>query len=332
MTTAFAHFDEPLAWLVRGLIEYGLTDVTTNAPIPPGSLGGFDLSFIPASQGQSGLVLRLPAAAGGQVCSEDDYYSFDIKLIHIDDAQGFAVRCADCNYLQEFTFDPSNPLWAAGYIHQSLSEYVPEFVRWRLGGGELTWAQRQGVPEVTGEPCSASLATWLNQQLTLHRAFHARLWGQVTADQASAQRATATPMVTVGNFGVQNGAGGTTPRSLLQGPAGALSVMIYLGGVAAVMALVNVLLTVALFGVDRMFAVTTSILLLLFAGGGGVAAWFGLREYRQMKGTILPWVAIVYPALIPICCLGGLPISIWAGMRWSDPAVVARRNANLASR
>ena len=140
MTIAFAHFDEPLAWLIRGLITYGWADVTTNRVTPAQVVGGFDLSLIPDSQGKSGLILRVPAAADGRRCHEDDTYAFEVLLIHMGDARGFAVRCEACNYLAEFAFDPENPEWAAGYIHQGLTEYVAEFVRWRLGGGELVGA------------------------------------------------------------------------------------------------------------------------------------------------------------------------------------------------
>jgi hypothetical protein len=112
---------------------------------------------------------------------------------------------------------------------------------------------------------------------------------------------------------------------MLKAPARALSVMIYLGGIVAVSALFNIVLTLALFGASRMFAVVTNILVVIGLGGGSVLAWLGLREYRAFKGKVLPWVAIVFPTFIPILCLGGLPISIWAGLHWLKPEVVARR-------
>ena len=89
MTIAFAHFDEPLAWLIRGLITYGWADATTNRVTPAQVVGGFDLSLIPDSQGKSGLILRVPAAADGRRCHEDDTYAFEVLLIHMGDARGF---------------------------------------------------------------------------------------------------------------------------------------------------------------------------------------------------------------------------------------------------
>ena len=56
----------------------------------------------------------------------------------------------------------------------------------------------------------------------------------------------------------------------------------------------------------------------MVAGVGAVFAWFGLREFKQMRGDKLPWVAIIYPSVIPICCLAGIHISIWLGARGEE--------------
>ena len=331
MSVAFAQFDEPLAWLIRGLIEYGWVDVSRGAAVPPGSIGGFDLSFIPESQARSGLLLRVPATAGGQRHHEDDTYIFEVQVASLKSGTGFTVRCANCNYLQEFGFDPDNPGWVAGYIHQGLSEYVPEYVRWRLGGGELTWAQRQGVPEVESEPCTASLATWIGQQLSLNQTFDAHLWGAgmvATGPAVGNINDPISPVATVGNLG-RNAGRGQSPadavRATLHGPANALMAAIGVGGIGAALALLNILVTIALFGVDRMFAVITSMGFAAIASVGAAGAWFGVKQYKEMRGTSLPWVAIIYPSILPICCFAGLPLTIWAGMRWEAPAVKAIR-------
>ena len=285
MTIAFAHFDEPLAWLIRGLITYGWADVTTNRVTPAQVVGGFDLSLIPDSQGKSGLILRVPAAADGRRCHEDDTYAFEVLLIHMGDARGFAVRCEACNYLAEFAFDPENPEWAAGYIHQGLTEYVAEFVRWRLGGGELTWAQRQGVPQVDAEPCSASLAGWIAQQLSLRRTFDGTLWGTVQ-NIAHAQQAIAQPMVTEGNYGA-------TKRG--QGAAKALLVMIGLERPAK--ALLNILV-IRHVGLAR-----TNFLLMMVAGRILGAEFKQINSRGSPSSTRSPSVAL----------------SIWAGA-WRGPS------------
>ena len=327
---AFAEFDEAMAWLIRGLIEYGWTDITKGQPIPtaPGP-GGFDLSFVPDSQGRSGILLRMAALAGHQRNHEDDNYCFEVKLTRVQHTVGVAVRCPECNYLQEFVFDATNPLWMSGYIHQALTEYIPEFVRWRIGGGELTWAQRQGVPPIDGDPCSASLAGWIRHELSMNRVFSPTLWGAGVARPATSGVVAASgPIAAVGNYGSKPGSVAASAEELLAMPAKALTTMTGLGALAALLAALNVAVTLAVFQLDRMFAVTTSAAFFILIGSGAVASFFGIREFRQAKGTTLPWVSIIYSGLVPICCFVGMPIAIWVALRWNDPRVKQIRHAS----
>ena len=160
MSPAFAGFQEPHAWLIRGLVEYGWPDVTrVNGRVPPGVFGGFDLTRFSGSQGREGFSLCVPALADGDWLQEDGVYDFTVKMAHASSGQTvFTVRCPEANFLEEFPFDPANPQHVAGYIHQSLTTYVPDFVRWRQGGGEVTWAQRAGMhaslrPEWSAQSC-----------------------------------------------------------------------------------------------------------------------------------------------------------------------------------
>jgi hypothetical protein len=220
-------------------------------------------------------------------------------------------------------------MWMAGYIHQSLSEYVPEYVRWRLGGGELSWAQRQGVPPVEGEPCSASLSGWIQQQLSLNRVFDVTMWGGGRAvASAEGTLAANSPIAAVGNYGSKPGSAAATVEDLLSRPARALTIMMGLGGLAASMAALNVVVTLAVFQLDRMFAVASSSVFFMVVGTGAVASFFGVRQYQKAQGSILPWVSILYAAVVPICCFLGVPIAIWAALRWRDPRVKSIRSAN----
>ena len=328
MSTAFANFDEPFAWLIRGLIEYGWKDITKGQPMPSTEgAGEFDLSFVPESQGRSGILLRMPAMVGGQRCHEDDSYGFEVRLTRVQGQPGIAARCAECNFLQEFAFDPNNPVWMAGYLHQALTQYVPAYVRWRLDGGELSWAQRQGVPPVEGETCSASLSGWIQQQLSLNRNFDTSLWtGVPQAATTGGSGVGGSPIASVGNYGSKNGSPVATIETLLSGPARAMSVMAILGALAGFTAMLNVVVTIAFFQFDRLFAIFSSGLFFMFAMSGAVASHFGIQQYRAAKGKVLPWVAIAYPAVMPICCFAGLPIAIWSAKRWMDPRVKAFRN------
>lgn len=174
MTTAFGTFDEPHAWLIRGLIEYGWTDVSRSGGyIPPGTVGGLDLSRLRETEGRDGIVLEVPAILNGQRFEEDGIYHFQAQVIRSSSTGNLAigVRCPEANFIQEFAYDPSNPTWAAGFVHQALSQYVPQFVQWRQQGGEVTWAQRQGIVELDGEPCSQPLSNFVSESIRAGRAF-----------------------------------------------------------------------------------------------------------------------------------------------------------------
>ena len=331
MTTAFSTFSEPFAWLIRGMVEYGWRDATRSRIVPQGAFGGFDLSLLASSQGRDGLVLLIPAVADGRRCHEDESYSFEVQLTRNEAGACFAVRSPDCNYIQEFSYDESNPIWAAGYIHQALTEYVPEFVRWRLSGGELTWAQRQGIPTVEAEPCSASLATWLGEQSRLHRSLDQGpqqgwwIGGLPTAGPTSGAHAPVGAIASMGNAaGIPTQAQPEGLR-LLQKPATALSTMIWVHAMAAGCAGLNIISTLAMFGGKRPFAVVSSVLFIAFVATMTWLARRGVEQYREGRGRLWPWVAIGYAGLIPVCCFGGLPVAIWAAMRWQDERVKAFR-------
>ncbi len=171
MGRAFASFDEPHAWFIRGMIEYGWPDLTrAGGHVPPGAPGGINLSELVETEGRAGLTIEVPAAADGRVVPDDGTYQFQARLVREEDgAWKVVLRCPEANYFQEFPYDPANPLWAAGYVHQALTAYVPEFVRWRLQGGEVSWAQRAGIPDVEGEPCSFLLLNFLRERIQTNR-------------------------------------------------------------------------------------------------------------------------------------------------------------------
>jgi hypothetical protein len=142
MAIAFASFDEPHAWLLRGLVEYGWADWSRlRGQLPPGSFGGIDLGPWTEGDGRDGIPLVVPAQVQGQRCVDDGTYSFTVQVQRRQGGLAVVVRCPEANFFQEFPYDPYNPLWAAGYVHQALLTYVPQYVSWRLAGGELGWAE-----------------------------------------------------------------------------------------------------------------------------------------------------------------------------------------------
>lgn len=346
MAVAFARFDEPHAWLIRGLVEYGWPDLSpVGGRIPPGRTGGLELMRFRDSRGKDGVHLLLVAAAGGQVVADDGIYDFAIRCYRRDGRWMVGLRCVEANFLQEFPYDADNPTWAAGYVHQAITGYVPQFAQWRLQGGELSWAQRKGLPELEGEPCSEALARFIDELVRTRRgldtgpvegwwigrdtapppAGHAPAPGAGGTAQGSAGPAPIASLGPIAVAGKVAGAGvSSTERALAKaGPAGralvgSSSVLLMLG----LLAVLNALLTLVLFFLDRPTALGGSAcfgLALIVAGGVGIA---GGRKLAQVKDSVLPWLAVganlALPPLLgavmltidPICCGFAAPLML----------------------
>lgn len=71
MAAAFGRFDEPHAWLLRSLVEYGWTDCTrTQGHYPPGAIGGLNLARLLQNDGRDGFVVEIPATPTVLWCSK----------------------------------------------------------------------------------------------------------------------------------------------------------------------------------------------------------------------------------------------------------------------
>jgi hypothetical protein len=344
MEPAFSTFREPHAWLIRGLVEYGWPDVSlASGRVPSGVFGGFSLANFSSSSGRQGITLYIPAALpDGQQVEDDGVYEFVICLTRDNDGnQAFAVRCPEANYLQLFTIDPANPPYAAGFIHQGLTGYLPEFIRWRLSGGQVTWAQRAGLPTINGEPCSSPMAQFIGS----------RLQSRSSLDLGPSEgwwlnQSGATPMVAQNTFatlgqaaqdeialGSMSGAGRNILIEAVSSPGRALLLFASFGIFEGVLCLLNALLTLGLYSggmlangflhylLGLVFSVVVGLMLML----GGAAALMGGRSYRQLKGGILPWVSMAYALVLPGCCMLGIPASLWAAYVWTRPQIASAR-------
>lgn len=371
MAVAFANYDEPHAWLIRGLVEYGWPDVTpVGGRLPPGRHGGIELARFRDSTGRDGVHLLVPAVAGGMLCSEDGVYDFSVRMFRRDGAWFAGVRCVECNYLQEFPYDPQNPLYLAGYVHQAVLAYVPQFVQWRLQGNELTWAQRKGLPEIQGEACSGLLGNFIDEMVRTRRGMDTGptegWWiGKSGAPPPPSGHAGAGPVQpgaapaawaggTIATVG-QAGGGGVSPvdqakkRVALASRAltGASTALVVVGAVS----MINALLTIVLFQLDRPAALAGSGcfgVALLSLGGVSIV---GARKLGRLEKSILPWVAVGTNLALPLllglsmlgvdlmCCAATgplllcVPVAIYALVSMVDPDVVkARDQLALAGR
>lgn len=341
MEPAFADFREPHAWLIRGLVEYGWPDVTrVGGRVPPGSFGGFSLASFSSTGGRAGITLNVPAVADGQWFQDDGVYEFVARLTRDDSGRlAFAVRCAEANFLQLFVFEDSNPVYVAGFIHQALTGYVPDFVRWRQGGGEITWAQRAGLPEIPGEPCSTMLSQFVGARVSARQSLDTGPAEGWWLGGAGGGGGASMPVIAQLGQAAENElrAGGmnSASRAMIEqsvkGPAGALLFFGSAGVMQGGLWLLNILITLGLYGggmlrrplgdylLSVIFSTGLGLVLLL----GGAAAVAGGRRYMQLKGGVLPWVSMAYAVLLPGCCLFGLPTALWAAYVWRRPEVRA---------
>ncbi len=346
MQPAFANYREPHAWLIRGLVEYGWPDTThLGGRVPPGVFGGLDLSRFAGTGGRAGVTLGVPAIADGSWLQEDGVYEFVARLTRSAEGQlVFAVRCPEANYLEEFPFDEDNPLFSAGYIHQALQQYVPEFVRWRQQGGEVTWAQRAGMPELAGEPCSSMLTQFINERVTLRKPIDvgpAEGWwmdGETGASWGAGPLATVGRAAenTRGEAGLLELARRAAAEAAVARPGAGLIFLSSAGIFSGVLWLLNAPLTLGLIATDQLtrapsrylFSLIFSVVLGLSLILGGALAFAGARSYRRLRGKVLPMISILYAIASPMCCFVGMPIGIWALYVWSSADVRQIRNGD----
>jgi len=69
------------------------------------------------------------------------------------------------------------------------------------------------------------------------------------------------------------------------------------------------------------------LMIALYSVFGGIVSYLFNIEYRQIGNIYKATFAIVYPATVPLCCLGGIPITIWGFLVWNKPEVKALRKA-----
>lgn len=346
MQPAFSDFQEPHAWLIRGLVEYGWTDITRlGGRPPPGVFGGFSLSQFSSTGGRAGIILCVPAVATNQQWLQDDGI-YELAVCLTRDEHGaltFAVRCPELNYLQLFAFDASQPIHCAGFIHQALTAYIPEFVTWRFGGGEVPWAQRAGLPEIAGEPCSVKLAQFVSAQISSGRPLHqGQQEGWWLADDASKPAASPLVIATLGQAaenelraGGVNAASRAMVERSVKGPGGTMLFLASMGIFQGVGWLANIAITMGLFAAgmlhrpapDYLFSLAFSLVSGLGLLLCGAMALTGARQYMQLKNGKLVWFSMLYTALVPGCCILGLPTTLWALYIWTRPGTVAERTS-----
>ena len=110
-----------------------------------------------------------------------------------------------------------------------------------------------------------------------------------------------------------------------------------LGLITGLLWLGNIAVTIGLIATDMLtrdassyiFSIVFSFAVGFGLLGGGALAITGARRFRQLEGGVVVWFTMLYVAVLPVCCLFGVPVVGWALYAWNQPEVKAIRAPQL---
>ena len=195
MQPAIAHFAEPYAWLIRGLLEYGWEDISAHPHRFPRQMG-FDVRHLLSHQSQSGplsgIRLVIMAVDGNGIWHPDSKrIECEIRWVrNFYNQEVILLRSEMMALSKEFPYTAETPVYAAGYVTDALNRSIPRFIDDALNGKGVTSIAIESMPNYPSLPASGELVHWLGQRLHTGRDFNSAvregLW-QVQQPQASQQ-------------------------------------------------------------------------------------------------------------------------------------------------
>lgn len=140
------------AWLLRGLVECGLPDVTLGGVVP--EAGAVNAENIRLNRGVDGVLLCFPGFEPG----EEWVYALTVAGA----ASAVHVRCRDTLFSQAYAGLPVDALGPR--ILADVRAHNEAFVRWRAGGGQVSVAEQRTIGEARGIECSRDLGDFLERR------------------------------------------------------------------------------------------------------------------------------------------------------------------------
>ena len=174
MQIAFANCNDPYAWIIRGLIQYGWEDISANSQQYPKSGQGFDLTHIASPISQYGIrLLVLAKDSMGVWYRQDGAYQYEIRLVR-DISQQFCllIRSDEMAFSKLIPWTPTNPEYAGGYIHETVQKQTPSFVERRKKGGGVSSIDIQEMLNHPLIPPPANLVQFIISRLQMGRDFN----------------------------------------------------------------------------------------------------------------------------------------------------------------
>ena len=149
---AFGHVRDPMAWVLRGLVEAGMPELPAGGG-DPGAWGGWEMNATGA------IAIRIRAL------DWDEERAYAVFRVHGATPE-VLVYCRDAMFRQPFPEMPLETLGARILAH--VRHHDAAFAAWRAQGGQLGPAERASVGEVRGAlPPDAELlrfVAWLRAQ------------------------------------------------------------------------------------------------------------------------------------------------------------------------
>lgn len=136
MSAAFGTVRDPIAWVVRGLVEAGLPELTPGAG-DAGPWGGWEID------GGGNVALRIHALDW-----DDERAYAVVRAPGADGRLEVLVHCRDAMFRNGFQEFPLETLGARILAH--VRHHDAAFSAWRAQGGQLGPAERASIGEVRG--------------------------------------------------------------------------------------------------------------------------------------------------------------------------------------
>lgn len=178
MQPAIAHFREPYAWLIRGLLSKNWEDLSLSPNTFPMRSGfGFSVDNFLQTGGQFGLKILLLARDDNGWFDRDGCYEFYARhCIDHWNVHQFLVYSKDTGYFEFFPIQEDSLNWIGEQINDELLQHLRNFVPGRRQNKVISPAELSQIPDPKPILASTEFVQFLERRvrnnLDLNTAYH----------------------------------------------------------------------------------------------------------------------------------------------------------------
>lgn len=153
-----AGVDDVYARLLSGFVLAGVPDATRGGvlPGPSGQVNAENL--LQQARAAEGILLELPGLSD----VEAPEYAYTVRLVRVANlpgGYGVEARCAETMF--HHVWPTAGPEGLAPTLTHAVATHHAAFLDWRRKGGQLSYAERLGVPALPVEPPDPALIRFL---------------------------------------------------------------------------------------------------------------------------------------------------------------------------